>query len=84
MIYSSIIFKRPIASIYDNGKVTAGSHFWFVDNKSTSMKKLYVLMVLPQILEGSERLLGIKGLNEKKKKVIMRNGDKVIIGSIFG
>ena len=39
-------------------------------------------MVLPQILEGSERLLGINGLNEKEKKVIMRNGNKVIIDGL--
>lgn len=80
--YSDSKITYPLASSNDNGKITVGSHFWFVDNKSTSMKKPYVLMVLPQILEGSERLLGINGLNEKEKKVIMRNGNKVIIDGL--
>ena len=80
--YSDSKITYPLASSNDNGKVTVGSHFWFVDNKSTSMKNPYVLMVLPQILEGSEKLLGINGLNEKEKKVIMRNGNKVIIDGL--
>ena len=80
--YADCKITYPLALLNDNGKVTVASHYWFVNNKSTSMNSPYVLMVLPKILEGSENPRGIKGLNEVDKKVITRNGKKVIINGL--
>lgn len=65
----------PLSSHPSSRNVPIASHYWFMDNKSSNIKNPYILMCLPQIKDGSEKPLNIKGLNEKENKRVIRMGN---------
>lgn len=80
--YPECKITYPLSTHMVRGQATLAGHFWFMDNKSNKLRDPYILMVLPKISEGSEKPLGIEGLNERQKRVINRNGKDVKISGL--
>lgn len=61
-----------------NGDTELASHYWFMDSKSQSINNPYLLISLPRICEGNEKVLNHNGLNGK----VIRAGRTVEINGL--
>lgn len=61
-----------------NGESELASHYWFMDIKSSSVNNPYIIMTLPQIIEGKEKALNKKGI----QGTIRRAGREVNIDGL--